>query len=635
MFQLGKYGIKTLKTKKVLTVTYIIAVTLILAVCMVGLNVTKQIDDNFFKKDGQYDIIVGKTGSETGLVMGSLFFNYDNQGTIAYSEVDKIKETYPKFLKVEPIAMGDVYGKSQVIGVRSSYLEGKQYSSGLIFNDKNMEVVVGYTLAEKRGLKVGDKIQTSHGSTYGETHNEGYLISGILEKENTSSDNAIFTSINNIWETHGIDSNTGMVVEEHDHTESSTEQVSGVTDSEGLSVKTREEVYGDVLKEDQKWVYADEELTKRVDFIEEIQTKLLNIASEVPTEITDEAEIKTWEENRKLDLETKLKNNAEELDELIKEKTITKKVDELVLVDARVVEVQSKMDSIKEELKSIEAPFEVDDIDELGNDYIKQLTPAEQTQWKAKKEAELNAELGRLTTKLSEVKEQAKLSIRIDLELKETETFLETLTTTSTTKPTETKEVENGTLEEVKHSYGVRETEDDLDGREVTAILIRTGNMAEGNNLIANYKDSDKIQAVQTTHVMRGLLENIDLGAKVAKLLIIIIGIQSLVILSILTGLFINGFIEDIKTFKIIGYSKRIIMWYMLVQMFTILAVSTVLGVILSRLGLFIMNKTSSEIGLVIDYMEIYVDELYSIIGVNLFVLVPLVLISYVLLKRK
>ena len=59
-------------------------------------------------------------------------------------------------------------------------------------------------MAEKNGLKIGDKIIGSHGvAESSHSHeNNPYTVVGILQKTYTAYDNTLFTKTDSVWETH-------------------------------------------------------------------------------------------------------------------------------------------------------------------------------------------------------------------------------------------------------------------------------------------------------------------------------------------------------------------------------------------------------------------------------------------------
>ena len=105
--------------------------------------------------------------------------------------------------EVIPFATGDNYMGGLIVGTESSFLREKIFESGNNFS-KAFEIVLGHNVAEKNGLKIGDKIIGSHGvAESSHSHeNNPYTVVGILQKTYTAYDNTLFTKTDSVWETH-------------------------------------------------------------------------------------------------------------------------------------------------------------------------------------------------------------------------------------------------------------------------------------------------------------------------------------------------------------------------------------------------------------------------------------------------
>lgn len=113
---------------------------------------------------------------------------------------------------VIPMAMGDNYKNHKIIGTSIEFLKDKKYEKGFEFSSR-FEVVLGYNVSKNNKLDIGDTFFSSHGiseSDQGHIHEVSpYKVVGILEKTNTAYDNAIFTPIESIWESHKVHEETG------------------------------------------------------------------------------------------------------------------------------------------------------------------------------------------------------------------------------------------------------------------------------------------------------------------------------------------------------------------------------------------------------------------------------------------
>ena len=208
-----KYALKSIKSKKIISILYVIALSISMTISMLSINISSQIQDGFFRVDQKYDVVIGNKGSSTQLLMSSVFFSEEPLGTLPYSVVDDIKKI-DESMKVVPIALGDNYNGSKIVGTEPSLLEGYEFSKGEVFGE-DFEVVVGSNVAKAYNLEIGSQIISSHGAgdiISGHDHSDNpYKVVGILKTTNTSYDNVVFTDICNIWSAHSTHD------EEHSH----------------------------------------------------------------------------------------------------------------------------------------------------------------------------------------------------------------------------------------------------------------------------------------------------------------------------------------------------------------------------------------------------------------------------------
>lgn len=221
-----KYAVKSIKTKKIISILFILAICIATAISMLAINITLQIEEGFFSADKKYDVILGNSGSSTQLIMSSLFFSDDPLGVIDYEIYEEMMDK--GFEKVVPISIADSYRNSRIVGSTNDLLKDYGLVDGNLFNGE-FEMVLGYEVAKAYGLSVGDTIVSSHGvGTASSSHkNSPYTVVGILEKTNTNYDNVCFTSIESIWHAHShgdeeslnLNSSGETTLEGHEHEE--------------------------------------------------------------------------------------------------------------------------------------------------------------------------------------------------------------------------------------------------------------------------------------------------------------------------------------------------------------------------------------------------------------------------------
>lgn len=219
-----KFAIKNMAIKKVKIILIVISVVISASVALLAYNISEQVQSGFKRTAGYYDMIIGPSGSSTQLAMNTMFFTDTPLGTISYEYVEEL-ENDTRINVVVPFSMGDSYNGTKIVGTTPIFLDGKEIAKGEMF-EETFEAVLGYSVAKKYNLKIGDELVTTHGLTEGGHAHESHplIVVGILEETKTTYDNVIFTSIHTIWETH-----------DHSHkeeTEEGTEEIPS-TDEEG------------------------------------------------------------------------------------------------------------------------------------------------------------------------------------------------------------------------------------------------------------------------------------------------------------------------------------------------------------------------------------------------------------------
>ncbi len=196
------FAIKNLLTRKSKFLITTIAIIISTLIIMFSYNLARQLNDGIISTASYYDVVVGADTSSTDLVMSTMFFTGTATTTIDEEIYDELKNN-KDVKEVIPFATGDNYMGGLIVGTESSFLREKNFESGNNFS-KAFEIVLGHNVAEKNGLKVGDKIIGSHGvAESSHSHeNNPYTVVGILQKTYTAYDNTLFTKTDSVWETH-------------------------------------------------------------------------------------------------------------------------------------------------------------------------------------------------------------------------------------------------------------------------------------------------------------------------------------------------------------------------------------------------------------------------------------------------
>ena len=196
------FAIKNLLTRKSKFLITAIAIMVSTLIIMFSYNLARQLNDGIISTASYYDVVVGADASSTDLVMSTMFFTGTATETIGEEIYDELKNN-KDVKEVIPFATGDNYMGGLIVGTESSFLREKIFESGNNFS-KAFEIVLGHNVAEKNGLKIGDKIIGSHGvAESSHSHeNNPYTVVGILQKTYTAYDNTLFTKTDSVWETH-------------------------------------------------------------------------------------------------------------------------------------------------------------------------------------------------------------------------------------------------------------------------------------------------------------------------------------------------------------------------------------------------------------------------------------------------
>lgn len=161
-----------------------------------------------------YDLIVGAKGSKLQLVLSTVFYNQDPVGLIPYEYYDLMRSSrYSAEVKTAiPIARGDNYQGAPVIATTPEYFssvtksDGKPYTlqKGEFFKYSDFNgAVVGYAVAKKNKLQVGQEIRFGHtNSARDEDLHEPFKIVGILDHTGSPNDRAVFVNLEGFYREH-------------------------------------------------------------------------------------------------------------------------------------------------------------------------------------------------------------------------------------------------------------------------------------------------------------------------------------------------------------------------------------------------------------------------------------------------
>lgn len=161
-----------------------------------------------------YDLIVGAKGSKLQLVLSTVFYNQDPIGLIPYEYYDLMRSSrYSAEVKTAiPIARGDNYQGSPVVATTPEYFkavtksDGKPYTlqKGEFFKNVDYKgAVIGYAVAKKNKLQVGDEVRFGHTNSQDERDlHEPFKVVGILDHTGSPNDRAVFVNLEGFYKQH-------------------------------------------------------------------------------------------------------------------------------------------------------------------------------------------------------------------------------------------------------------------------------------------------------------------------------------------------------------------------------------------------------------------------------------------------
>lgn len=157
----------------------------------------------------KFDLIVGAPGSETQLVLSSVFLQPAALPLMSGDVLTKLVAD-PRVDWAAPIGFGDNFEGFPIVGTTRALISGTTtgFTGGRMFALEG-EAVVGSAVT----LALGAEVKPMHGTAGegGETHADSvYHVVGKLQPTGTAWDRAILVPIQAVWHIHGLG-------EDHDH----------------------------------------------------------------------------------------------------------------------------------------------------------------------------------------------------------------------------------------------------------------------------------------------------------------------------------------------------------------------------------------------------------------------------------
>ncbi|UWU28023.1 FtsX-like permease family protein [Rhizobium sp. WSM1274] len=179
----------------------------------------------------KFDLVIGAGGSETQLVLSSVFLQPSPLPLMPGEVLGKLAAD-PRVDWAAPIGFGDSFSGYPIVGTTTMLAENLSggLAEGKIFAREG-EAVIGSAVK----LPLGGEIKPMHGSLEegGETHTElVYHIAGRLRPTGTTWDRAILVPIQAVWHIHGMEAeehaeNGAEALHDDEHEEASADHGHG------------------------------------------------------------------------------------------------------------------------------------------------------------------------------------------------------------------------------------------------------------------------------------------------------------------------------------------------------------------------------------------------------------------------
>ena len=187
------------------TILLILAISLVLFIPM-GLNIlTNQGSEKLTRRAMDTPLLIGSLGSQTELVLSTLYFKEPKISSFSYKKVNDLKNT--NLAHVIPVHMRYQVRDYRIIGTSSDYFTFRQLKleSGRVMTMLG-ECILGATVAKKLNKSVGDFVISSPAGAFdvAGSYPLKMKITGILEPSQTKDDEVVFTDIKTSWVISGL-----------------------------------------------------------------------------------------------------------------------------------------------------------------------------------------------------------------------------------------------------------------------------------------------------------------------------------------------------------------------------------------------------------------------------------------------
>ena len=182
----------------------VILLALGVAMIVVLLLFSAQVEDRLTRDSRGIDMVVGAKGSPLQLILSSIYQIDMPTGNILLADAKKLIG-HPLIKTIVPLALGDAFRGFRIVGTEHGYL--KLYDAKIAQGElwaKPLDATLGAAVAKKTELKLGDTFTGSHGLGAGGGEHEAapFRVVGILAETGSVADRLVLTGIDSVWEMH-------------------------------------------------------------------------------------------------------------------------------------------------------------------------------------------------------------------------------------------------------------------------------------------------------------------------------------------------------------------------------------------------------------------------------------------------
>jgi putative ABC transport system permease protein len=221
MRQIMILALRSLWHRRIPTVLTIISISMSVALFVGVDKIREATRDAFGGAISKVDLIVGPRTGTLSLLLFSVFHIGSPTHNITLKALE-FAAAQPEVDWVVPFSLGDGFHGASVVGTTPQFFEHYKYRDGTklayllgqVFSGDS-DAVIGFAVAEKQHLSLGDKIVLSHGHTedgdgFEKHEDHPFTVTGVLAVTGTPIDKSVFVTLGGLGEIHrevGAESN--------------------------------------------------------------------------------------------------------------------------------------------------------------------------------------------------------------------------------------------------------------------------------------------------------------------------------------------------------------------------------------------------------------------------------------------